>query len=346
VPDVISDTLVAAAPPVRDRRSGWKRRGISALSVAVSAVLLLAIYRTMDLRRVEDALVHANKVWMVVSIAMILPITVLRALRFFLVAPAGALPSIAEALRLTLVASALNVFLPAKTGDLIKSYFVARRSDTAAGVAVSVIVYERVSDLFGLTFWCLAGWAIGRPQVAGLPAMFWALLAGLGALCGLLIASERIATALCALVSATFSHRRLRRIRDLADGWPQLLRELRGRRLSIVAFSLLLWLTHLCQLWMFTVTLALSIPFMVVASLSAIALMAGQLPFTVAGLGTRDAALVLLLAAYTPPEAAAAMGILIATRGFLPPLFGVPVMRPYLVSVVDEARRWRLRTAR
>ena len=82
-------------------------------------------------------------------------------------------------------------------------------------------------------------------------------------------------------------------------------------------------------------------PFTVCASLSAIALMAGQLPFTFAGLGTRDVALVVLLARYMAPESAAAMGVLIATRNLLPPLIGMPMMRPYLASVVDEARRWR-----
>ena len=67
------------------------------------------------------------------------------------------------------------------------------------------------------------------------------------------------------------------------------------------------------------------------------------LPFTVAGLGTRDVALVVLMAPYMTPETAAALAVLVSTRNFLPPLVGLPVMRPYLTSVLDEARRWRLR---
>ena len=106
-------------------------------------------------------------------------------------------------------------------------------------------------------------------------------------------------------------------------------------------FSLGLWLTHLIQIWLFTVALSASVPFAVCASLSAVALMAGQLPFTVAGLGARDVALVVLLSRYMPPESAAAMGVLISTRGLLPPLIGMPLMRPYLSTVVGDARRWR-----
>jgi hypothetical protein len=30
------------------------------------------------------------------------------------------------------------------------------------------------------------------------------------------------------------------------------------------------------------------------------------------------------------------MGVLISTRNFLPPLIGIPLMRPYLATVVEE----------
>jgi hypothetical protein len=35
--------------------------------------------------------------------------------------------------------------------------------------------------------------------------------------------------------------------------------------------------------------------------------------------------------------------VLIATRNFLPPLMGLPIVRPYLSSAVEDARRWRAR---
>ena len=320
--------------------AGWKRPGASLVSLAVSAALLVVLYRSLDMRLVGEALLRADRVWLVISIGMILPITVLRALRFFWVAPAGALPGVGEALRLTLVATALNVFIPAKAGDLIKSYFVATRTATSAGVAIAIIMYERLCDMFGLIFWCLVGWLVGRPQVAGLPSAFWPVLGLFGMACAVLISSERAAM-LPPLAARALPHEKLRRLKDLAEGWPDLLRVLRGRRRWIVAFSLVLWLAHLVQIWMFTLALAVPIRFTVCASLSAIALMAGQLPLTFAGLGTRDVALVVLLARYMAPESAAAMGLLISTRNLLPPLMGLPIMRPYLSSVVEEARLWR-----
>ncbi len=311
------------------------------VSAVLSGVLLVGLYRSLNLQQIGDALLGADPMWLAISIGMILPITLLRALRFLWIAPAGALRGAGEALRLTLVSSALNVFLPAKTGDLIKSYVVARGRATSTGVAIAIVVYERLSDLAGLIFWCLAGWLIARPRVAGLPFAFWPLLGGVGAVCAVLILSERLAALARTGLVRALPHDKLRRFRELAAGWPDLLHTLRGRHRWIAPFSLVLWLAHLFQIWLFTVALSVNMPFLVCASLSAIALMAGQLPFTFAGLGARDVVLVLLLSDYMAPESAAAMGILIATRSVLPPLLALPIMRPYVTSVVDEARRWR-----
>jgi glycosyltransferase 2 family protein len=334
-PDEAADAL----PPAR---RGWRRTVARVAAIAISGALLAGLYRNLDVRLIGQALLRTDRLWLVISIAMILPITVLRAIRFLWVAPKGALPGLGEALRLTLAASALNVFLPLKAGDLIKSYSIAKRTATRAGTAIAIIVYERLCDLFGIVLWCLIGWTIARPDVPGLTPIFWATLAVFALMFALLISSHRAAELFRSVVEAVLPERgRLRKLRDLAHGWPDLLDLLRGRRRLVVFFSLLLWLTHLTQIWLFTVALSVTIPFAVCASLAAIALMAGQLPLTIAGLGTRDVALVVLLSRYMAPETAAAMGVLVSTRNFLPPLIGLPVMRPYLSSAVEEARRWR-----
>jgi hypothetical protein len=122
---------------------------------------------------------------------------------------------------------------------------------------------------------------------------FWILL-GVGAACAVLISSEWAAAVWRTLMMRMIPDGKLRKLRQLAVGWPDLLEVLRTRRKWIVPFSLLLWLAHLFQIWLFTVALSLHVPFTVCASLSAIALMAGQLPLTLRTLA-RDVALVVLL---------------------------------------------------
>ena len=315
------------------------------VSLAISVVLLLSLYSSLDVRLVGETLRRTDKFWLLISVGMIVPITILRAVRFRLVAPPAALSGVAEALRLTLVSTALNVFVPAKAGDLIKSYFVAKRGGTSAGVAVAIIVYERLCDMFSIVFWCLVGWLVSDVVVTRVPSAAWSVLGAIGLACGILLSSERAADLWRAVMTRGQSGR-LRKLRQLAEGWPDLLHHLRGRRRIVVLFSLILWLVHLTQLWMFTLALSVRMPFMVCASLSAIVLIAGQMPFTIAGLGARDVALVVILAGYMAPETAAAMGILIATRGLLPPLAAIPIMRPYLAVATAEARAWRAEMGR
>lgn len=343
--EIGSDALQAPAASLSPPRARWKRSLGRLVSLTVSGALLLGLYRSIDMRMVGAALRGADIPWLVISLGMIVPITVLRAVRFLAVAPVGALPGLGEALRLTLVSSALNVFLPAKSGDLIKSYFVAKRGGTSAGVGVAIVVYERLCDVFALIFWCMVGWLVGRPLAARVPSAIWPLLGTIGAVCAVLISSGRAAGLLRAVIAGALPHPKLRKLRDLAEGWPDLLQRLRGRRGLVALFSLFLWLVHLIQIWMFTLTLSVRIPFTVCASLSAAALMAGQVPFTLAGLGARDVALVVLMSGYMTPEAAAALGILIATRGLLPPLAALPIMRPYLSAAVEKGRGWRTETS-
>ena len=126
--------------------------------------------------------------------------------------------------------------------------------------------------------------------------MFWPALAVFGAICGVLISSARAAMLVQRLMTSLLPHGRVRGLWSLARAWPDLLRLISGRRRWIVPFSLGLWLTHLFQVWLFTIALGARVPIAVCMRLSAEALMAGQLPFTFAGLGTRDVALVVLLA--------------------------------------------------
>jgi glycosyltransferase 2 family protein len=337
------ETRPAAASPADTAGSGGVRRhGARAVSVAVSAALLFAVYRSLDLRVIGVALLKSDPVWLAVSVGLIVPITVLRALRFLWVAPPGALPGLAEATRLTLAASALNVFLPLKAGDLIKSYFVARRSQTSAGAAVAVIVYERVCDLFGLLFWCLLGWVAARSMLSRTWAVAIVPLLLLETAFAMFLVSARAAAAWKAITARVLPITGgWRKVRGLVDGWPDLLAILRGRRRRILLCTLALWLAHLCQIWLFTVTLSAPVPFAACLSLAAVALLAGQVPMTIAGLGARDVAVVVLMAPFMAPETAAALAVLISTRNLLPPLIGLPIMRPYLASVVDEARRWQ-----
>ena len=89
----------------------------------------------------------------------------------------------------------------------MKSYVVATRSHTSAGVALSIIVYERLCALFGLIFWCLLGWVVARPA-APVPVPIRVLLGVVGVTCAVLVVSERVARVLPSVVNRVLPYRR------------------------------------------------------------------------------------------------------------------------------------------
>jgi uncharacterized protein (TIRG00374 family) len=325
----------------KDLTPGKPRSWKTFLGLLVSALLLAGLYSRVDIRAVVDVLRDGNPTWFAISIGSIVPITLVLALRFYWVAPPGALPSYVEAVRLTLVSIAFNMFLPSKSGDLVKSYFVAKRSDVRTGTALSIIVYERLCDLFGLITCCLVGWLISPPFAEGVPGAAWILIAGVGASCLVLLASERSAGWLYQFAHYLLPLQRLTRLQKVAAGWPDLHATLRGRRARVLVLSIGLWAGHMVQMWLFTFAVSASLPFSTSLSLFALALLAGQLPLTFAGFGARDVALVVLLSGHIPAAAAAAVGLLSATRAFVPSIAAVPILRPYFAVMAGDAVRWR-----
>ncbi|MEJ2040882.1 MAG: hypothetical protein P8X55_18420, partial [Desulfosarcinaceae bacterium] len=67
-------------------------------------------------------------------------------------------------------------------------------------------------------------------------------------------------------------------------------------------------------------------------ALTPLAIFAGLLPLTYAGVGTRDAALIYFLRDYLSPGAGAALGILCTMRYIVPALAGLPFLNRYMVE--------------
>ena len=91
--------------------------------------------------------------------------------------------------------------------------------------------------------------------------------------------------------------------------------------------SLLLWGVQFEQVRLFAVAVGGSVPPLANFAVAPLAILAGLVPLTFAGLGTRDAALIALYRPWLPAPAAAAVGLLTSTRYILPALAGLPLFR-------------------
>ena len=93
--------------------------------------------------------------------------------------------------------------------------------------------------------------------------------------------------------------------------------------ITILAVSPALWALHILQVFFFFEALNADVSLLLVAGLTPIAILVGLLPISVAGMGTRDAALVGLFLPWVPAPTMVGIGLLMSTRYWLPSALGV-----------------------
>lgn len=164
-------------------------RWLRTVAVAALTVGLLAFFwRNAHLGRVWTEIAHARRELLLGAVGITVVTYVLRAVRWQrLLAPVGA-TRFRSVLRATIIGFAVTFVLPARAGEVVRPYLLARRENLSATAAFATIVIERLLDmmtvagLFGLAVWAAGAPAAGTdPQLWG--AVRWgAGLAALGAL--------------------------------------------------------------------------------------------------------------------------------------------------------------------
>jgi hypothetical protein len=139
------------------------------LSLAISLAILAVIYWRMDFTRLGPVFRNCDPLWMVLSLGMVVPLTLMTAWRLDQLMPGGARLGVGESNRLILVASVLNLVLPSKMGDLAKAWFIKERGHTSGELAFALVVFEKTCDMLSLLLWC----AFGLLLYPHKDALFW-----------------------------------------------------------------------------------------------------------------------------------------------------------------------------
>ena len=305
------------------------------VSIAVSLIILAVIYSKIDFPGLIQVFKNCDRWWMAISLGMVVPLTLFTAWRLQQLMPPGSQLGFGEANRLILVASVLNMVLPSKMGDIAKAYFMKQRGHLDGTLSLSLVIFEKACDLLSLLLWCVFGLLL-YPQKDWL---FWTMTVGvvLGLIIGGFLLASRKFAHLFFLLAKKFSPKKLRsKLEKLQTSWGEMHEYFwrdKGQLLKITATSVFIWFLHLLQIWFFILALKAWAPFLANLALSPLAILAGLLPLTFAGVGTRDAALILFYQPYFTAPTAAALGLLCTSRYLLPAIGGLPFLGQYLATV-------------
>jgi uncharacterized protein (TIRG00374 family) len=308
------------------------------ISLVVSAALLAFIYWRIDIRALGPVFRDCDPLWMAISLGMVVPLTLVTSWRLRQLVPPNVPLGWGEANRLILAASVLNLILPSKMGDLAKAWFMKERGHLSGGLALALVVFEKSCDMLSLLVWCVFGLLLYPAK----DALFWTMTAGVagGLTVGLLlIGSTRFAGVFFSAAARFAPKKAAPKIESLRTAWGEMhgyFWQSKAQLFRVCATSVFLWFMHLAQVWLFILALRAWVPFTTNLALSPLAILAGLLPLTFAGIGTRDAALVYFYQPYLAPATAAALGILCTARYVLPALGGWPFASEYLTKVTDS----------
>ncbi len=301
------------------------------VSIVVSLVVLGAIYWQIDAAELVRTFQHVQAGWMAVSLGMVAPLAMLTAWRLRMLMPEGSALRFGEATRLILAASTLNMVLPSKMGDVAKAYFMKERGHLSGSLALSLVVFEKASDLLALLLWCLFGLVLvaGEAWAFGVAALS---VAAAFAFLFTLLASRAFARWSFAQARRLLPKRVSGRLGALAEAWGRMQAHFwndKTQAAKVGSLSVFIWFLHLLQIWLFILALRAWAPFLASLALAPLALLAGLLPLTFAGVGTRDAALIVLFEPYLDAPTAAALGLLCTLRYLLLALGGLPFLNRY-----------------
>lgn len=293
-----------------------RRRGlVGALSVVLSAALVALLLARIDLAQAAATLRGADRGWLALAalLTALMPVTATLRWRGVLRALPDAPPGFGLSLRAVLLANALNAVLPSKAGDVAKAAYLRRHGGRAQGVGT--VVLERLVDLAVLGALAVAGGLVSGAA--------WSLLgvALLGGVAVVLAALARLPAERLPLPAA--ARAKLGEALRVVRLWGRA----PGAAAQTVAASLATWLAGGLLVAALARAFGAALPLPFVLAVFPAAILAGLVPLTVSGIGTRDAAFVALLAGRVDLETATliALGYTVFAYWLLA-LLGLPAL--------------------
>lgn len=273
------------------------KRLLGVVSVAVSAGLLFWLITRIDVRETALLVQTASRPWLLVAVLLTcaLPFTSVYRWLGVLRAQGTTLPFF-FALRAVMMANVLNSFLPSKSGDVAKAAYLRGYGGVSKGVGT--VILERLVDLGVLGVLGLLGLVVSGAR--------WGLLAGVGllGLVGgvlvviLLLPFERLP--LPAKIQQTALD-----LRTVVRAWLACPAAIAQTLTGSVATWSLGGFTVYALASAFGTGLGLGFAY----AIFPLAVIAGLVPVTVSGIGTRDAAFVALLVTQMSAEQATLVGV-------------------------------------
>jgi glycosyltransferase 2 family protein len=239
------------------------------------AVGLLAVFlRNADLGKVWASVAAARPDFLLLALALTCATFIVRAERWqYLLGPLGR-TRFSTVFRATVIGFAASAVLPARAGELIRPYLLARREGLSATAAFATIVVERILDLVAVLLLMAAfllwfdpglesrdsavfqairfGGLVMAPIAVGTLAVMFFIAGHPERLHAWVLKAEAILPARIAAMIARFA-------RTFAEGFAVVRSP--TRLVAAIAWSIVLWIAIAAGIWAVSVAFGIAMPF-------------------------------------------------------------------------------------
>lgn len=295
------------------------------LILGVTALVLL-----VDVRGAAAALMTADPLWLLACAALALNATLLVGAKLWAVVRIVAVPrTVRETWSAVMAGLTLNAVLPGRGGDLVRAVFLAREPGTLT-VLLGAVLVERLIDVGTLGVLVLLT-GVGLDSITAIAV--GVVLAAVGGGAMLAVLGPR------SPIRPDLGERLARTARQVVErpGWTAL----------ATVLSLLAWANNAALMLCAMRAVDVTVPAGPALRATAVAILAGVVPVTISGIGTRDTALVWLLRTYEQGEGLAAAGLIYTAfvYWFLALIGAAALGGETLRTVRTQVAAWRERRA-
>lgn len=296
-----------------DPRARW--RGLTLAGVTI--IIFVALFRRIDLASVGASLAAIPAWTWLVALLLTCSFPVFSAFRWRLTLRAiGHEVSIFRCLSIVLGVSPISAIAPSKAGDLLKA--ISFRGEIGILEVGGTVLVERALDVIVLAAFALLGGLVTNHALIVRLAAFSVATGSIGLL---------LLPLLVSLVGKPV-------LREKLDRAVRVLHALRSRpwlALAVITLTAMNWLASIVQTHLLLLAVGAHPSFLLTTAALPIAIFVGLIPITIGGMGTRDAALVTLLAPTVSSPQALTAAILYSFFGYwLLAVLGLPFLKTAL----------------
>ena len=121
-------------------------RGRHLAGIIISATLLYLIFRTVDIQSLKRIMAEFGAAYFVFLGLVYLSTFLLRAVRWRAIAAPLARISPADSTKILLVSYSVNLFTPARLGELVRAYLLGKKTGIGVVAALTTILMDRMID--------------------------------------------------------------------------------------------------------------------------------------------------------------------------------------------------------